>query len=59
MGICHSIVSGGFKIEETVTARDAKSDLASLKCGDGMKRVLAAKLVFLSLTKNGDCFQCA
>ena len=47
MGLCQSMVSKGFKPEETVTARDAKADFASLRCGDGMKRVLSAKLVFL------------
>lgn len=49
MGICNSIVSVGFKAEETVVSRDAKSEFASLKCGDGVKRVLSAKLVRLSL----------
>ena len=45
MGIANSIVSIGFRPEETVVSRDAGFVMCQLRCGDGMKRVLAGKLV--------------
>ena len=42
-------VSSGYRIEETIVTRSVTSGYAQLKCGDGMKRVLACKLVWLGV----------
>ena len=47
IGIANSIVSVGFRQEETVVARDVGGGMNHLRCGDGTKRVLAMKMVFL------------
>ena len=50
MSIARSITHDGFKPEETIVARDCKPGMAANRFGDGMKRGLAAKLVFFSCT---------
>lgn len=47
LGICQSVVQSGFRREETVVSRSCSVGTCQLLCGDGMKRVLACKLVSL------------
>ena len=50
IGICKSILSTGFRAEETIISRDLLAGFSCLRFGDGMKRGLAAKLAYLSST---------
>ena len=51
VGIAHSILANGFWQEESICSRDAVWGLESLRFGDGMKRGLASKLVWVLMRK--------
>ncbi len=55
IGIAKSIVTSGYRIEETIVTRSVTPGYAQLKCGDGMKRVLACKLVWLGVALTTAC----
>ena len=48
-GICNSILSTGYHVEETVVSRDTSRGITKLRYGNGMKRGLAVKLVRLGI----------
>lgn len=47
VGIATSVLTTCYHTEETVVARDCTWGIGRLRCGDGMKRVLAVKFLCL------------
>jgi len=51
IGIANSILVSGYHAEETIISRDVLPGICKLRFGNGMKRGLAVKLVFLGFEK--------